>query len=240
MTNVTMHHATQAKYERLVAMFAAEYPALHISPIGNEIGKLTHFVTFHSAPSDDSDGSEIDTPLMTTKKVPELADVFAACEDADVDPEALEVEETKRNSSSVVDTMYKSQYKEQSTNGQTCGDWLAEWLVTHTTVGGKLDIEALHALFSANGLDLTAKWALVYDNEAKQSRGWTGRYRMSGRIALEKVVAKTGKAIDHNGLSHDADADFLTTLRAKHAKWLAKEAKMQATADAFVEEQLAS
>jgi hypothetical protein len=229
MTNVTMHHATQAKYERLVAMFVGEYPALHISPIGDEIGKLTHFTTWHSAPDDD--GELIDTPLMSTKKVPELADVFAACEEADVDPEAVEAEEAKRNSSSVVDTMYK----EQSTNGQTCGDWLAEWLVTHTTVGGKLDIEALHALFSANGLDLTAKWALVYDNEAKQSRGWTGRYRMSGRIALEKVVAKTGKAIDHNGTSHDADADFLTTLRAKHAKWLAKEAKAAAAADALAE-----
>lgn len=233
MTEVTMHHATQAKYERLVAMFVGEYPALHISPIGDEIGKLTHFTTWHTAPNEQDE--PVDTPLMTTKKVPELADVFAACEDADVDPEALEVEEAKRNSSSVVDTMYKSQYKEQSTNGQTCGDWLAEWLVTHTTVGGKLDIEALHALFSANGLDLTAKWALVYDNESKQSRGWTGRYRMSGRIALEKVVAKTGKATDHNGTSHDADPAFLTTLRAKHAKWLAKEAKTEAAADALAE-----
>lgn len=235
-TEITMHHATKAKLERLQDLLAAEYPALSITPVGNEINKLDHFVTHHR---EDEDANVVE--VMTTKKVPELADIFAACEDADLDPEAMEADEEEGPTGSVVDTAYKSQYREQSTTGTTCGDWLAEWLTAETTIAtgkGKataIDIETLHLVFSNNGLDLTAKWALSYENPAKQSRGWTGRYRMSGRIALEKAVAKAGEVLDAAGKATKVPAEDLAILRTKHAKWLEKEVKRDAAAEELAE-----
>lgn len=211
------HHATKAKADRLAETLAAEYPALSIAPLYHEHddAQVVGFQWVHTA----EDGTA--TQIGSSKKVPELADILAACEDADLDPEEGAEEEEQRYSGSVVDQTYREQYKERSSTGQSCGDFLAEWLTRTLDANGKLDYEYFVTILSANGVDLTGKWAQVVG----ASNGWQGRYRMNGRQKLEKQVVLNGKLLDGNGDEHEVDAEWLTAMEAKHGKWLAKERK---------------
>lgn len=234
MLNLTettrVHHATKAKAEKLASLLAAEYPALSIvAMIDEDTDTVTGWETSHR---DAADAEPV--LILITKKVPELADIFAACEDLDLDPEAMEAEdEEQRIGGSVVDPAYRQQYREQSSNGQTCGDWLAEWLVAQThSADNKLSFDDLEHIFSVNGVDLTAKWAVA---RLSGSRGWQGRYRMNGRQVLEKIVAKRGTVLDVNGDAIVPPTDFLNMLCLRHQKWLAKEARKAEAAEANAE-----
>lgn len=215
-----LHHATKAKAEKLASMFENEYPALQLSADYNEDeSQVVGWTVNHG-----------DTLVIEkAPKVPELGDVLEACEDAGLNPEEGAEEEEERLSGSVVDPHYREVYRESS-NKQTCGDWLAEWLVERTN-GGKLDVDAFDAILSANGVPMNGKWA----TSKFGSRGWQGRYRMSGRIVLEKHVAKAGFVVDGAGHQHEVPEEALGALRQKHAKWLAKEAKLDEAAEQLAE-----
>lgn len=226
-----IHHATKAKADKLASMLAGEYPALSLVPQEDENnGKIIGFETWHDIPHPEDDGeTRQQTLLLATKKVPELADIFAACEDNDLDPE--EIDAPAKPSGSVVDEAYRSRYKEASSTGRSNGDALAEWLAKETIgADNKTDFTALEAIFAANGLDLTAKWAKVGG-----SNGWQGRYRMNGRQVLEKTVAKSGHVFDGQGNQCELDPEFIAAIRNKHAKWLTKEEKRDAAAVAVAE-----
>jgi len=231
MTNeITMHHATRTKLEKLQAILAAEYPALTIAPVADELGKAVGFQTSWT----DSEATET-ILVLETKKVPEIADIFAACEDRDLDPEdgVEDDDEARAPSSSIVPETYRKQYKQNSTTGRSNGDWLAERLATDALdANGKLSIEAFTSILEANGVDLTGKWAQA---RFQTHNGAPGRYRMNGRQVMEKTVAKTGQYFGPNGEEHTPDPEFLADIRAKHAKWLAKEAKREAAAEAVAE-----
>ena len=125
---------------------------------------------------------------------------------------------------------YRQQYRTASSTGQSCGDWLAEQLAGDTLdADGKLNIESLIAVFEANGLDLNASWAV------NRSRGWQGRFRMTGRNILEKQVALSG--IYHEGdRVIDAPAEWLASMEQKHGKWLAKQRKLQEATETSIKE----
>lgn len=226
-----VHHATKAKAEELATMLEAEYPALTIEPEYNEDeSQVTGFRWLHR----DAPDAE-PTQIGSSRKAPELADLLAACEDQELDPEAIEAEEEEYRGGSVVDPMYRDQYREASSTKQSCGDFLAEWLVRVLTADGKLDEWAFAAILSNNGVDLSAKWAQVATG---RSPGWQGRYRMNGRQALEKRICFTETLIDESGNAHEIDAEWLKDKQSKHSKWLAKERKRaeaeQAVADATI------
>lgn len=229
---IAMHHATRAKAEKLQAMLAAEYPRLSLSPVPAE-------------ESDRDDGkedlaswdvivdSDDDNTILATedKHVPEIADILDACAEQEIDPTASdEDDEDQRQSGSVVAETYRQAYRVQSSTGTTCGDWLAERLTADTTgADGKVNIADLTHIFETNGLDLRAKWA----NPAK-SNGWQGRYRMSGRLALEKRIALARVYRDHQGAVIHPHAEWLDANDKKHAKFLEKEAKRAAAAEAAI------
>ena len=227
---VTMHHATRAKYDKLVALLAAEYPALTIAPVANEVGKVEQFETVWN---DEPDSDEPGQAVLTTKKVPELADIFAACDDLDLDPEALEAEdEDKGPTSSIVPEVFRQRYRENSSTGRSNGDWLAERLAMDTLdAKDKFVAEHFTQVLENNGVDLSGKWAQARFNLAN---GGAGRYRMNGRQVMEKTVAKSGIYTDALGAEYELPADFLADLRTKHAKWLAKEAKAEEAAAAAI------
>lgn len=241
LANTQLHHATKGKAAKLAAMLDAEYPAIQLVPRFNDdetkvVGwDAKWFGPISYTPDDGSDKATYVTEdgldLLESDKLPELADLISACEEQDLDPEAIDAPE--KPSGSVVDETYRRQYRESSTTGQSCGDWLAEWLAGKTLVGGKLDVEAFDAILNANSVDLTKPWA-----RAKESgtRGWQGRYRMNGRQVMEKIVAKHGWVNDEEGQPVTVPDDAIAVLRDRHAKWLAKEVKReeaeQAAADA--------
>ena len=95
-----------------------------------------------------------------------------------------------------------------------CGDWLATQLEgVGRNNDGKMVIEEWTQLFSDNGLDLTAKWA----NSAR-TPGWEGRYRMSGRLQLEKAVLRVGALVNLDGTVTDAPDAWLAEMATKHPK----------------------
>ena len=223
----SLHHATATKARALITMLAAEYPAISIGPRLNEdSSKVLGWVVVHEATK---------AIVMDTAKVPDLADILDACEADGIDP--TEVEEAEDDepkvSGSVVPETYRQTYRENSSNGQTCGDWLAEWLVTQTHSLTGFMVEDFTAILRKNGVDLNSKWGRLPESGQK---GWIGRYRMNGRQVLEKIVAKSGEVIDMTGNTEQVPAEFLATLRAKHSKWLAKEAKVEAAAEAMLRE----
>lgn len=237
---VTMHHATQGKFDKLVALLAAEYPAITIVAVGDEhTSKLHHFETFHTAEREVDTGDETDTTedvnlILSTKKVPEIADIFAACEDADLDPEAgiNEDDDDRAPTSSIVPETYRRIYREASSTGRSNGDWLAERLAVDTlNAEGKLIVDDFTRILENNGVDMSGKWAQARFNLAN---GGSGRYRMNGRQVLEKMLAKSGEYVLHDNETITVPAEFLADIRTKHAKWLAKELKREEQAAAAI------
>lgn len=222
---VKMHHATRAKAQKLFEMLVAEYPRLTLEAQteeddeGNE--RATGFVVTHD---------EAEEPIYEGQKVPSLAELLDTCADQELDPSAQDEDEPEV-SGSVVPEHYRQQYRAASSNGQTCGDWLAEWLVAQTNGANGFNVEDFTAICVANDLDMSRGWALL---PTSGQPGWVGRYRMNGRQVLEKSVARNGLVRDAMGNAHYPTEAFLATIRTKHEKWLAKQAKAEAAALATI------
>lgn len=66
---------------------------------------------------------------------------------------------------------------------RSCGDWLAMQIAKHCIVGkNTLDVEKFEALLDANGVE--------HRHWNRTTKGWQGRLRMTGRLALQRVVAE--------------------------------------------------
>jgi hypothetical protein len=111
---------------------------------------------------------------------------------------------------SVVRPGYKATYAKRAADAglgkvaqRSCWDWLAASLAGEVLVDTKLDVAKFHTLLEANGVD-HSRWT-------NRSKGWEGRLRMTGRLALQKVVAA-------NGVLHTADGEQLEA----PADWIAK------------------
>lgn len=109
--------------------------------------------------------------------------------------EALgDIEQTPVARRSVVASSYKATYAERAAasrgrktvskkvEARSCGDWLALEIAERCVVGTTLSIPAFEAVLDANGV-AHAHWN-------RTSRGWQGRLRMTGRLALQRVVAE--------------------------------------------------
>lgn len=218
---IRIHHATKAKAMRLAAAFAADYPALTLLYATNEDETaIRAWDVVHVSPE-----TEDQTVVVKgAAKVPELADVLEACDEAGVDPEEGYEEP---QGGSVVPEAYRAKYREVSSNGQTNGDWLAEFLTAqcHTETG--FDVDAFQAILDRNSVDQSGRWASLPGSGQK---GWVGRWRMNGRQALEKAVAIAGEVIGVDGGTFEVPADFLAELRYKHRAFLDKRAKAEAKA----------
>jgi hypothetical protein len=144
------------------------------------------------------------TPALEAE-LPTLVDVLDAL------PIDAEVAEDNAKKNSVVKTAYKKRYAQRAAEQgggkiaqRSCWDWLAQELAAECLVGTKISIERFLALLDANGVD-HSRW----QNRAK---GWEGRLRMTGRLALQRVVAAQGGLKTAEGALIDAPADWI----AKH------------------------
>lgn len=96
---------------------------------------------------------------------------------------------------SVVASAYKRKYAERALTARkpkavskkaaarSCGDWLA-MTIAQICLGEKdqLNVATFEALLDANGIE-HAHWN-------RTTKGWQGRLRMTGRLALQRVVAE--------------------------------------------------
>lgn len=125
----------------------------------------------------------------------------------------IEADIAKQNS--VVKTAYKTKYRDRAIeNGVTrkaakrsAWDWLAETLAGECLVGKKdrIDIDRFLAILTANGVD-HSKWQ-------NRSKGWEGRLRMTGRLALQRVVAEAGHLLTPDGEQLVAPAEWVAKFK---------------------------
>jgi hypothetical protein len=111
-----------------------------------------------------------------------------------------EVAADNAKKNSVVAVQYKTRYAERAVNGGTkrkaaqrsCWDWLAQ-SIAGECLGAKdrIDIDKFLALLECNGVD-HSKWT-------NRNKGWEGRLRMTGRLALQRVVAEAGVLLTTDG-----------------------------------------
>jgi len=71
----------------------------------------------------------------------------------------------------------------------------------------KIDIGQFLRLLDANGVDYS-KWT-------NRNKGWEGRLRMTGRVALQKVVANRGVLTFPDGNTIETPADFVARYKTK-------------------------
>jgi hypothetical protein len=142
-------------------------------------------------------------------EMPTLADVV------ELDPE---VEEDNAKKNSVVLPKYKHRYAERAiANGdkrkcvqRSAWDWLAQTLAAQClNKAQKIDIVKFCKVLELNGID-HSRWP-------NRSKGWEGRLRMTGRLALQRVVAESGQmAIIGDEGEHDvveAPAEWIAKYR---------------------------
>ena len=116
---------------------------------------------------------------------------------------------------SVVKRVYKQKYAERAKAAgerskvaqRSAWDWLAQTLAGEVLdpKTQKLLVEKFERLMDANGVD-HSRWT-------NRSIGWQGRLRMTGRLALQKVVAETGVLHTTDGETLEAPADWIAKYR---------------------------
>lgn len=106
--------------------------------------------------------------------------------------------EAAARTGSVVKGAYKMKYAERAltaksvkgvskkARARSCGDWLAVTLQKLTLVEkDQLSVSAFESILDANGV-AHAHWN-------RTTKGWQGRLRMTGRLALQRIVAEGGE-----------------------------------------------
>lgn len=168
-------------------------------------------------PSPDSPGNSPE--LSVTEPAPAEPAPMTEPPEEDIDfAEAqadAEIEEQIALPRSVVKPQYKVKYRDRARTRGDRGkaakrsnwDWLAQEIAAYTlTEKAKLRVEDLLALLDANSVD-HSRWQ-------NRSPGWEGRLRMTGRLALQRVVAECGVLYFPDGEYKEAPAEWAAKYRA--------------------------
>ena len=125
------------------------------------------------------------------------------------------VAEDNAKANSVVGVAYKHRYAQRAAGAglkrkaaqRSAWDWLAQ------TIAGeclddkdRISIDRFLALLDANGVD-HSRWT-------NRNKGWEGRLRMTGRLALQRVVAEAMVLKTADGETLDAPTEWV----AKYAR----------------------
>jgi hypothetical protein len=136
--------------------------------------------------------------------------------EGDVAPMEGDEEPEEKVVNSIVKPKYKDKYIE---NAKALGakgkaarrsnwDWLSQMLATYCLSDkGKIDIGAFTDVLDANGVD-HSRWV-------NRTKGWEGRFRMTGRVALQRKVADSGRLVWPDGTELVVPVDFVEKFKSK-------------------------
>jgi len=167
-----------------------------------------------------SELQEMPTPAepapLTKEEVAELENANDAAIDAAEAQAEAEVEEDNKQNNSVVQAKFKDKYLN---NARALGikgkaakrsnwDWLSQQIAA-VCLGekDKIRIADFKALLDANGVD-HSRWT-------NTNKGWEGRFRMTGRVALQKVVANNATLKVPGGEDLVPPPDFVARFKTK-------------------------
>jgi hypothetical protein len=128
-------------------------------------------------------------------------------EPVEIDPE---IEEEIAKPNSVVKAKYKIRYAQRAREAglkkkraqRSAWDWLAQTIAAQCLDDkDHISIERFLSLLNANGVD-HSRWQ-------NRSKGWEGRLRMTGRLALQRVVAEAGTIKLPDGDTCEAPVDWV-------------------------------
>jgi hypothetical protein len=129
----------------------------------------------------------------------------------------FEMEELEERKGSVVKRDYKLKYKNRAREAGIKGkaakrstwDWVAQVMATQTlTKKSKTDVPALYDFLHVNEVD-TSTWL-------NRAPGWEGRLRMTGGLALRRIVAERGTLFLRDGTELEVPEAELARLQAKY------------------------
>ena len=136
-----------------------------------------------------------------------MTDTNTQLEVVAIDPE---VAADNAKARSVVQSKYKHRYAERAVAGGTkrkaaqrsAWDWLSQTIAAQCLDDkDRISIDAFLALLDANGVD-HSRWT-------NRNKGWEGRLRMTGRLALQRVVAEAGLIRLPDGDECEAPAEWV-------------------------------
>jgi hypothetical protein len=128
----------------------------------------------------------------------------SAGEALDEKPDEEKIEEKP---GSVVKTKYRAIYAERG-HPTHCGDELAVKLNNLVLDGSRCNIEYFKMILDANGVDMS-KYRTT-------GNGWQGRYRMTGRNKLAKVVHSNNGVLKlPNGMEMQMSQEWISSQRFK-------------------------
>lgn len=152
----------------------------------------------------------LEAPALVVEQIDEPILCFGQTEQ-EID---AEIEADLPKSNSVVKSGYKTKYRDRAREAgvarkaakRSTWDWLAEQLAGECLVGkDKIDISRFLAVLDANGVD-HSRWT-------NRSKGWEGRLRMTGRLALQRVVAEAGVLLLADGETLEAPAEWVAKFK---------------------------
>jgi hypothetical protein len=127
-----------------------------------------------------------------------------------------EVEEDNKQNNSVVHAKFKDKYLANARAAGLKGkaakrsnwDWLSQQIAA-ACLGekDKIRIDDFMALLEANGVD--------YSRWTNRNKGWEGRFRMTGRVALQKVVANANSLKMGDGQDVIPPPEFVARFKTK-------------------------
>lgn len=126
-----------------------------------------------------------------------------------------EVEEDNKKPNSVVAVKFKEKYlanaRERGIPGKAAKrsnwDWLAENLA-------KLCLDEKHKISIGRFTDVLELNGVDHSKWTNRNKGWEGRFRMTGRVALQKVVANNG-VLKTGGEDLVPPAEFIARFKTK-------------------------
>ena len=170
------------------------------------------------APKDDEDFFDIPESLRRTDVASAEAHDLVADDDprtddaSSSDDDAPETEDDdERGPRTVVKEAYRAEYRRRTKKGTHCNDYLAQMLEDVFVDGKKFDTDAFTLCLAANNVPLVGKWAALPSSGQK---GWQGRYRMNGRLQLERIVVATAQIA-----MPDGDGGYVTE-QVDDVEWL--------------------
>ena len=165
----------------------------------------------YTVEADKAEEAGLPEPFPTEAEQEEVKD----SSDFDEAQAEAEIEDQIALPRSVVKPQYKVKYRDRARSRGDRGkaakrsnwDWLAQEIAAFTlTEKAKLRVTDLLDLLEANGID-HSRWQ-------NRSPGWEGRLRMTGRLALQRVVAESGILRFPDGEWKEAPGEWAVKYRA--------------------------
>lgn len=142
--------------------------------------------------------SAVEAQVLETNTNAAVAEQAAISAQAEADEDADEGDEPEAVSHSVVGGKYKAKYAARAATmrkpkdvpakalKRSTSDWLAIELARRTLdEKAHIVVSAFEAILDANGVK--------HSHWNRTTAGWQGRLRMTGRLALQRIVAETGE-----------------------------------------------